>query len=198
MGAGGAEGLRREELEPPRGVAPLFPWAHMSPQAEPSFKGQSHHPSTWSICQAVGWQHQPGGAPRREGVVCSPSQASQGLSHQEESPHPFLLRYLRSKAPPRGLRTLGPEEGTGCVCGVQAVPLTGHSSVVGLSTCLPLPPELAGPQRLRTDSISSPRQEEAGTLATGAVSTPLLGLLHPRISSPQAPWDPSMFALDSP
>lgn len=48
-------------------------------------------------------------------MVCSPSQASQGLSQQEESPHPFLLRYLRSKAPPRALRTLGPEEGTGCV-----------------------------------------------------------------------------------
>lgn len=45
--------------------------------------------------------------------MCSPSQASQGLTHQE-SPHPFLLRYLRSKAPPSGLRTLSSEEGTGC------------------------------------------------------------------------------------
>lgn len=85
------------------------------------------------------------------------------------------------------------------MCVGQDTPLTGHSSVVSPSTCFPLPPELVGPQRLRTDSpISSPRQEEAGTLATGAVFTPLLGLLHPRISSPQAPWGPSRFALDSP
>lgn len=84
-----------------------------------------------------------------------------------------------------------------CVGG-QAAPLTGYSSVMGLSTCFPLPSELAGPQRLRTGSTSSPRQEEAGTLATGAVSTLLLGLLHPRVSGPRAPWDPGMFALDSP
>lgn len=39
-------------------------------------------------------------------------------------------------------------------------------SVMGLSVLFPLPSELAGPQRLRSPS---PRQE-AGTLATGAVS----------------------------
>lgn len=43
--------------ESPRRAAPLFPWARMSPQAEPSFKGQSRHPGTWGVCQAVGWLH---------------------------------------------------------------------------------------------------------------------------------------------
>lgn len=198
VGTGGAGGLRKEELSRLEGQ-PLSSHGHVC------LPRQSRHSRGRAATQAHGvsarlWVGSISqlGAPRREREVCSPSQASQGLTHQE-SPHPFLRRYLRSKAPPSGLRTLGAEEGTDWVCVGQAATLTGHASVVGPSTCPPLPPELAGPQRLRTDSpISSPRQEEAGTLATGPVSTPPLGLLHTRISSPQAPCGLGRFALDSP
>lgn len=128
----------------------------------------------------MGWQHQParGAQERGGGVFTIPGQP--GPESAVGVTPPFSAQVSQEQSSSKGSEDSW-SRGGDWVCVGQAVPLTGHSSVVSLSTCLPLPPELAGPQRLRTDSpISSPRQEEAGTLATGAVSIPLPGLLHPR------------------
>lgn len=99
----------------------------------------------------MGWQHQPARRAQERGGGVFTIPGKPGPESAGGVTPPFSAQVSQEQSSSKGSEDSW-SRGGDWVCVGQAVPLTGHSSVVSLSTCLPLPPELAGPQRLRTDS----------------------------------------------